>query len=246
MRYESIEAEVRPAGIGIVRLNRPARLNAISIGMRREISSCLGAWRDDPAVGAVVFTGAGRAFSAGYELEEFRNPDLRADVLESSTRYHRDVWYFPKPTIAAVNGLALGGGFDLAILSDLRIASEEAWFAHPELAHGAPPLFTPLRAIVGDAVARDLCLTRRRLGVLEAERLNLVGDVVGADELLGAAEILARRVLEAPPDALRFAKDCMARSHARDFDASFTEEHDRAFRELVLRPERWRPGRLST
>ena len=240
MRFRSIETEVRPGGVGVVRLDRPARLNALSAEMRREISTCLAAWRDDTAVRAVVFTGSGRAFSAGFELDEFRDPRLHAEVLESSTRYHRDVWYFPKPTVAAVNGLAVGGGFDLAVLSDLRIASEEAWFAHPELANGAPPLFTPLRWIVGDAVARDLCLTRRRLGALEAERLNLVTDVVGADELLGAAERLARRVLEAPADALRFTKDCMARSHGRDFDASFAEEHDRAFRELILRPERWR------
>jgi enoyl-CoA hydratase/carnithine racemase len=240
MGFQSIEAEIRTPGVGVITLNRPSKLNAISIQMRREIIDCLAAWQDDPAVGAVLVTGAGRAFSAGFDLEEFRDPGLHQEILESSTRYHRDVWYFPKPTIAAVNGAAAGGGFDLATLCDLRVASQAAWFAHPELAHGAPPLFTPLRWIVGDGVARDLCLTRRRVGAPEAARLNLVTEVVAPDGLLGAAEALARRILQAPADAVRFTKRCMAFGHGRDFDAAFAEEHDRAFREILLRPERWR------
>ncbi|MBI5067324.1 MAG: enoyl-CoA hydratase/isomerase family protein [Deltaproteobacteria bacterium] len=237
MAFHTILTEVQESGVAILRLNRPARLNALSVQMRREVSRCLADWRDDAAVGAVILTGEGRSFSAGFELEEFRDPELRAEVLDSSTRYHRDVWYFPKPTIAAVNGLAVGGGFDLATLCDLRIASEAAWFSHPELAHGAPPLFTPLSWIVGGAVARDLCLTRRRLTALEAERLGLVTDVVAADELLGEARRLARRVLEAPAGAVRYFKEVVATGCGRSFDAAFAEEHDRAFREVILRPE---------
>lgn len=240
MTFQSIQAAIRGSGAGLITLNRPSKLNALSIEVRREISACLAAWQDDPAVGAVILTGAGRAFSAGFDLEEFRDPGLHADILESSTRYHRDVWYFPKPTIAAVNGPAAGGGFDLATLCDLRIASENAWFSHPELQHGAPPLFTPLRWLVGDAVARDLCLTRRRLTAAEAKGLNLVTEVVAPEGLLDAAEGLARKILEAPQDAIRVTKGCMARSQGRDFDAAFAEEHDRAFREVLLRPERWR------
>lgn len=240
MAFQSIEAAVRAQGVGVITLSRASKLNAISIEMRRELSACLAAWRDDPAVGAVIVTGAGRAFSAGFDLEEFRDPALHAEILESSSRYHRDVWYFPKPILAAVNGPAAGGGFDLATLCDLRLASEAAWFSHPELQHGAPPLFTPLRGIVGEAVARDLCLTRRRVSAAEAKALNLVAAVVAPGELLAAAEELARRILEAPAEAIRFTKACMARSQGRDFDAAFAEEHDRAFREVLLRPGRWR------
>lgn len=240
MSFQSIQAEVRPAGVAVLTLDRPAKLNALSIQLRREVSTCLAAWAEDAAVGAVIITGAGRAFSAGFDLDEFRDVALHAELLASSTRYHRDVWYFPKPVIAAVNGPAAGGGFDLATLCDLRLASETAWFSHPELQHGAPPLYTPLRWLVGDAVARDLCLTRRRLPAAEAKAVGLVADIVPPDALLPAAERLALKILEAPAEALRFTKACMARSHGRDFDAAFAEEHDRAFREVLLRPERWR------
>jgi enoyl-CoA hydratase len=226
--------------VALLTLNRASKLNALDIEMRREISACLAAWSADPSVRAVVITGAGRAFSAGFDLEEFGRPELAEELLRSSTAYHRDVWYFPKPTIAAVNGAAAGGGFDLATLCDLRIGSTQAWFAHPELLHGAPPLFTPLRWLVGDAVARDLCLTRRRVMAEEALRLNLLGRVVPAAELLDAAHALARLVVEAPAEALRFTKERMARSGGLDFDRCLAEEHDRAFRALTLSSPRWR------
>jgi enoyl-CoA hydratase len=240
MSFQSIQAEIRPGGVALLTLDRPAKLNAISIQLRREVSACLAAWAEDATVGAVIITGAGRAFSAGFDLDEFRDVALHAELLASSTRYHRDVWYFPKPVIAAVNGPAAGGGFDLATLCDLRLASETAWFSHPELQHGAPPLYTPLRWLVGDAVARDLCLTRRRLPAAEAKAVGLIAEVVAADALLPAAERLARTILEAPAEAIRFTRACIAQSHGRDFDAAFAEEHDRAFREVLLRPERWR------
>lgn len=234
MRFESIEVEVAGPGVGLIRLARPAKLNALSIAMRREISTCLDAWRDDARVGAVVLTGSGRAFSAGFDLDEFRDADRHAEILATSSRYHRDVWSFPKPTIAAVNGLAAGGGFDLATLCDLRIAAEGAWFAHPELGHGAPPLLTPLRWIVGDGVALDLCLTRRRMDAREALQARLVSRVCTPDELPGAALDLARTVLAAPPAGLRFFKECTARTRGATFEQAFTEEHDRAFREVLL------------
>ncbi len=239
MSFHKIVAEVDSTGIGVVTLNRPGKLNALDIEMRREVSACLAAWSADPAVRATIFTGEGRAFSAGFDLDEFRQPSLHEELLRSSTAYHRDVWFFPKPTIAAVNGLATGGGFDLATLCDLRLCSDVAWFSHPELKFGAPPLFTPLRWIVGDGVARDLCFTRRRLVADDALRLGLVRQVVRPAELLPTARALALLVAEAPHDALRFTKARMVRSGGLDFDASFAEEHDRAFREVILSPERW-------
>jgi len=239
MPFHAITAAVEPDGVAIITLNRPDKLNALSIELRREISACLGAWRDEPAVGAVIFTGAGRAFSAGFDVEEFRQPARHAEILASSTAYHRDVWSFPKPTIAAVNGLAAGGGFDLATLCDLRLAADQAWFSHPELRFGAPPLFTPLRWLVGDGVARDLCLTRRRVGAEEALRLGVVSRVVAPGELPEAARALARLVLEAPADALRFTKARITAGRAEAFDRCLAEEHDRAFSELILPSGRW-------
>jgi len=240
--FETIVAEVDGGAVGRITLDRPEKLNALTCTMRREISACLAAWALDPGVGAVVITGAGRAFSAGFDVEEFANVELHEEILASSTAYHRDVWAFPKPTIAAVNGLAAGGGFDLATLCDLRLCAEGAWFSHPEIELGDPPLFTPLRWIVGDGVARDICLTRRRLTADEALRFGLVRQLVTGARLIEEAVDLARLVLQAPSEALHFTKGRFTSSARYDFEACLAEEHDRAYRELLLSSLRWRSG----
>ena len=220
-------------GVATLTLNRPDRRNALSIEMRDEISAALAGWRDDAAVGALVLTGEGAAFSAGFDLDEFRQPERFDALFLSSSRYHRDVWSFPKPIVAAVNGPAMGGGFDLACLCDVRLASAKAAFGHPEIKLGAPPLFTPLRWIVGDGVARDLCLTGRRVDAAEALRLRLVSEVVEPDALLARALAVARGIAEAPPEAVRFTKAFCA-SPGASFEESFRVEHDRAFEEIIL------------
>ncbi len=233
MEYQAIHAARRDDGIGVITLNRPEKRNAISIAMRREISRCLSAWEDDPEVGVVIFTGAGTAFSAGFDLDEFRTPELFDEILESSGLYHLDVWRFPKPTIAAVNGPALGGGFDLAALCDIRLCAESARFGHPELKFGAPPLFTPLRWIVGDGIARDLCLTGRRIDAREAYRIRFVSEVE-TDELLAERALqLGGTLLEAPAATLRYAKRIIA-SAPREFEEAFRVEHDQAFTEVLF------------
>ncbi len=239
MEFQTIACDVANR-IATLKLNRPDKRNALSIRMRREISACLGRWRNDSAVGVVVITGAGAAFSAGFDLDEFQKEELFEDLFESSSRYHRDVWYFPKPTIAAVNGPAIGGAFDLACLCDVRIASKGASFAHPEIKFGAPPLFTPLRWIVGDGIARDLCLTGRRISAEDALRLRLVSDVVDADGLLERATQVATSILEAPPHALQFTKGYLVDNAGASFEASFHVEHDRAFQEVILKDRRSR------
>src|SRR4051812_37350023 len=125
-------------GVATVTLDRPARRNALSIALRDELSEQLAAWARAPDVRIVIVTGAPPAFCAGFDLQEFGEPGLARAIRDSSTRYHRALWSFPKPTIAAVNGPALAGGFDLAVLCDLRIASTEAAFGHPEIKFGAP------------------------------------------------------------------------------------------------------------
>lgn len=238
MGFQEILHQERADGIGIITLNRPAKRNAISIRMRREISSCLGRWKDSPAVGVVVFTGQGDAFSAGFDLSEFSRPELFDDLLASSSQYHRDVWNFPKPTIAAVNGLALGGGFDLATLCDLRIGSESCAFAHPEIKFGAPPLFTPLRWIVGDGWARDLCLTGRNVTASEAYRIGLLSEVAETGRLMERAFEIGAAILKAPADTLAFTKAYLAGSAGKGFEESFQVEHDEAFRKVLLKKVR--------
>lgn len=233
MDFQTIVPQVRPDGIGLLTLNRPEKRNAISIRMRREISSCLDRWKESPAVGAVILAGQGDAFSAGFDLAEFRRPEEFENLLESSSRYHRDVWNFPKPTIAAIHGVALGGGFDLATLCDIRICSETVLFAHPEIKFGAPPLFTPLRWIVGDGLARDLCLTGRRIVASEAYRLGLVSEVVEKERLMERACEIGATILAAPADTLAFTKAYLAGNAGRGFEESFRVEHDEAFRKIL-------------
>ena len=106
------------------------------------------------------------------------------------------MWYFPKPLLAAVNGPAVAGGMDLCVLCDFRIASANASFGHPEIKFGAPPLFTPLQWIVGVGIARELCLTGRRIDANEAMRVGLVNSVSEPERLLDDATAMARTIIE--------------------------------------------------
>ena len=235
MTFGTIRVEVRADRVATLELHRPEKRNAISIAMRRDVSACLASWADDDAVGAVVLTGSGSVLSAGFDLEEFQRPELFDALFETSSRYHRDVWSFPKPLIAAVNGPAMGGGFDLVSLCDIRIGSGRASFGHPEIKFGAPPLYTPLRWIIGEGRARELCLTGRRIDATEAHRIGLIGEVVGdAAALLPRAKALAQSILEAPDSALRFTKGFFVTSPGAGFEQSFQVEHDKAFREVLL------------
>lgn len=232
MDYQAIQIDVTEK-IGTITLNRPEKRNALSILVRKEITDCLEQWEGDDSVGVVIMTGAGPVFSAGFDLKEFSKPDLAKEVFKSSAVYHRVVWNFGKPTIAAVNGHAFGGGFDLATLCDVRICTTGAVFGHPEIKFGAPPLSTPLRWIVGSGMARDLCLTGRQIDAKEARRIGLVGEVTGGEDLLGQAAALARTILEAPLPTLQIAKRYMADNEGKGFEESFVAEHDVPFETFV-------------
>lgn len=220
---------IEPWGLGRLTLNRPNKKNALSVAVREEISAVLAAWEKDRTVRAVLFSGAGGVFCAGFDLKEFGQPGLMQRVYESSARYHRAVWSFPKPTIAAIAGVAMGGGFDLATLCDVRIAAAGTIFGHPEIKFGAPPLFTPLRWIVGDGRARELCLTGRRLDAEEALRSGLVTEVTDPADLERRAEAIARAILEAPDATLAITKGYLVGCRAREFEEAFVAEHDTPF-----------------
>jgi enoyl-CoA hydratase/carnithine racemase len=242
MSYEMIRSEVRTDRVAILTLSRPDRRNAISITMRREISDCVARWRKDDGVGAVVITGEGAAFSAGYDLAEFERPDRFDELYQTSARYHRDVWEFPKPIVAAVNGPAMGGGFDLVTLCDFRLGSPRASFGHPEIKFGAPPISTPLRWIVGEGTARELCLTGRRIDAAEALRIGLLNALVEPpQQLVDRAVEVARGILDAPSAAIRFTKESFIAHGGLGFEESFRVEHDKAFQEILL-PSRARRG----
>jgi enoyl-CoA hydratase len=200
------ELLVAPAdGYATLTLNRPEKRNALSVALRDAISDTLETLAGDAAVKCVVITGAGTVFSAGFDLSEFtRAADDDAfgrELWASSDRYHDTVLRFPLPTIAAINGPALAGGFDLAVLCDLRIASTTARFAHPERTFG-DVVYGPLHDLVGGAVARELTIGGRELDAREALAVHLVGEVVEPGELERATQAAVERVCAMPRDVL--------------------------------------------
>jgi enoyl-CoA hydratase/carnithine racemase len=190
-------------GVAVLTLNRPEKKNALSIALREEAIAILGRLAGDEAVKALVITGSGGCFSTGFDLREFAvaDPGHQERLWRSSDQFHHAVHRFPVPAIAAVDGVAYGGGFDLAVLCDLRVATQRAAFAHPEAAHG-PVVYGPLHDLVGGAIARELVLTGREVGAAEALRLHLVTEVTGPDELMDRALALARQVSRAPREVL--------------------------------------------
>lgn len=192
-------------GIATLTLNRPDRKNALSTALRDEVSDALDALSSDADMKVLVVTGAGDAFSAGFDLKEFQRAGTDVEfgkaLWASSDRYHRAVLSFPLPALAAVNGPAIAGGFDLAVMCDIRVAAESAYFMHPEITFG-DVVYGPLEALVGGAVARDLCFTGRRVEAAEALQLRLVTTVVPRERLLDEAMRIAGEIARAPRDVL--------------------------------------------
>ncbi|HEV3352289.1 MAG TPA: enoyl-CoA hydratase/isomerase family protein [Acidimicrobiales bacterium] len=189
------------AGVATITLNRPEKRNALSIAVRDAVSDALDRLAIDEGCKVVVVTGAGGVFSAGFDLREFEQPELADELWASSDRFHRTWLEFPLPTVAAVNGPALAGGFDLAVMCDVRVAADAARFSHPELAFG-DVVYGPLHDLVGGSVARDLCLTGRVLEAGEALRLGFLSAVVPGDELLAQAMETAGAIARAPREVL--------------------------------------------
>jgi len=185
----------------LVTLTRPEKKNALSVQLRDELSEALDDLALDEGTKVVVLTGQGDVFSAGFDLREFdrafEDEEFANLLWASSDRYHRRVASMPIPTIAAVNGPAIAGGMDLAVLCDLRVASTTATFAHPEYSFG-DVVYTPLADLVGGAWARELCLTGHALDAKEALAIRLVNRVVEPDEVLDEALRLAATIAVAP------------------------------------------------
>lgn len=199
-----LELERAGDAVATITLNRPEKKNALSIAVRDEVTATLGELAEDPSVKVVMLTGAGSAFCSGFDLAEFQrldDPDHTARLWESSDRFHHACLTFPLPLVAAVNGPALAGGFDLAVMCDVRIAATSARFSHPEHTFG-DVVYSPLHDIVGGGVARDLVLSGRRIDAAEALRIGLVTMVVADDELADASRAYAVTVAEAPREFL--------------------------------------------
>jgi enoyl-CoA hydratase len=212
MGYETVEYE-KEGRLGIIKLNRPHALNALSRELWRDIEAGLREAAADEDVGTMVITGEGRAFCAGADLKEERvegasHMDFRRGIMvaQNITRIIRET---DKPVIAAVNGYALGGGCEIALACDIIIASEEAIFGFPEtgvglfLTGGSTHL---LPRLVGLAKAKELVFTGDFVDANEALRIGLVNRVVAADALMNEARETAEKVLSKSAASIALAK----------------------------------------
>ena len=190
-------------GIATVTLNRPEKRNALSIELRTELADELDHLGADPDVAVVIVTGAGSAFCAGMDRSQFGgDAEHRKQLYETSARLFSSLAMVPRPTIAAVNGPALGGGSALAASCDVRLATPSATFGHPEITFGVPPSYAALLMLgLPDQLARELAFTGRILSASEALELGVVRGI--HDDVVAAAHGLAvqmtkhgRRVLE--------------------------------------------------
>lgn len=177
--------------VGLVRLNRPAALNALCDQLMEELGTQLLAFDADPAVGAIVITGSERAFAAGADIKEMKDRTYPAVMLDDFIgKRWETVLRVQKPVIAAVAGFALGGGCELAMMCDMIVAADTAKFGQPEINLGVIPGAggtQRLTRAVGKSKAMDLCLTGRMMDAAEAERCNLVSRVFPAAELIDEA-----------------------------------------------------------
>lgn len=212
MSYETLLYEVRDR-IAVLTVNRPEARNAISDRVITEVYQALEAARADESVGALILTGAGeKSFVSGADINAIRARRRREALLGLNNRLFAAVEAFEKPTIAAVNGYALGGGFELALACDIRIASETARFGLPEANLGIIPAAGGTQRLpraIGWSRARYLILTGEMIDATEAERIGFVAAVVPPAELLSRARDIAARILKRGPLAIRLAKTAM-------------------------------------
>jgi enoyl-CoA hydratase/carnithine racemase len=227
----------RQEDVAVVTLQRPEKRNALSIDLRVELSEAFAALGEDGDVGSVMLTGAGPAFCSGMDVTEFGGDRAnRERLVETSISCFRAIANCPKPVVAAVNGPALAGGFAIALLCDLRLASENATFGFPELPRGIPPSYASARAALPASVAAELTLTGRLLDAFGALRAGIVGAVHPADELIPRSLELAGRIAAGPRSALGATKRRILLDRERNFGHLFAEE-ERALREALLSGE---------
>ena len=188
----------------VITLNRPVVLNAINWSIQRRLWWALGEAEKDDAVKAIILTGAGRAFSAGGDIQSTPPPD--DDPTPSGMQINMKIWEMQKPVIAAVRGYAVGQGHELAGMCDLTIASEDAVFGELQIRHsfGPPILVTPF--LTGIKQAKEILMLGERISAQDALRLGLVNRVVPAEGLMAAAEDVARKMAALPQKTVRSNK----------------------------------------
>jgi enoyl-CoA hydratase len=200
---EPVLAEPTSWGVRLT-LNRPAKLNAISVALREALAAAMTAAIDDDRVRVIVIAGAGRAFCSGYDLSEAQ-PDSAwgwREILAADVAAVLAIWRCPKPVIAQVHGYALAGGLELAMACDLIVAADDARLGEPEIRFGSAPVTLLMPFLIGQKRTRQLLMTGDLIDGREAERIGLVNRAVPADQLAGEVDRLADRLARVPPDVM--------------------------------------------
>lgn len=229
--YDYIKVE-QDGGDVTLTLLREAKLNAMNSAMMAELTGCFRRIHDRADVRAAILTGSGKAFMAGADIEEYSGFDLGAFfAFQNKGRdMYRAIEECAKPVIAAVNGYALGGGFELALACDLIVASEKAKFGLPEVKLGLVPggggIQKALRA-VGPYAAKEMLMTGRFLSAREAMELRIVNEVTEPERLLPAATSLAREIAGKAPLAVQALKKLV--NEGRDASLETAQAYDRSY-----------------
>jgi enoyl-CoA hydratase len=214
--------------LAVVTFNRPEKRNAINQTMVNELHDVLDGFVADGDVQACVFTGSGdKAFIGGADIAQLRERDSDEALRTINASLFNKIEALPFPTIAAVKGYCLGGGCELSMCCDLRVAGEGAKFGQPEVALGIIPAAggtQRLPRLVGLGVAKDLVFTGRIIDAAEAHRIGLVNRVVADDDVLDGAKELAQAILEQGPLAVRLAKMALNASSRTGQDAGLLIE----------------------
>jgi enoyl-CoA hydratase len=228
--YETLVLEKHDR-VAIITINRPEKRNALNIKTREEGAALLEELRNDSSVGVVVFTGAGeKAFIAGADIAEFagRTAIMQRDVMTARSLFTA-IDTFPKPVIAMINGFCLGGGCELALACDIRIASENAQFGQPEINLGIIPGgggTQRLTRLVGEGKAMELILGGEFIDAKTAHAIGLVNHVVPVDQLKAKTMEIAQRIASKSPIALQLAKEAVKIASRSNLDEGLRREVD--------------------
>ncbi len=230
MCYENVVLDSN-GKIAVLTFNRPEVLNALSSNVLKEINDVLDKVKADKNIYALIITGNGKSFIAGADIAEMKNmiPEEARVFAELGLSVFRKIELMEKPVIAAVNGFALGGGCELAMSCDIRIASEKAKFGQPEVGLGITPGFAGtqrLSRLAGMAKAKELIFTGNIITAAEAEKIGLVNKVVTPEELMNEAMALAEKICGNAQKAVAFSKAAINRGAETDIETGMAMERE--------------------